>query len=84
MLSFRTMQQDVQKILSGDLRICSILLSTYLVDNAKRRPQDVPGTISRARRAGMRVSALEALQQPPIQLCTLPEVMYSLTMLDLS
>jgi signal transduction histidine kinase/DNA-binding CsgD family transcriptional regulator len=33
LLSFRTVQQDMQKNLSGDLRICSILLATYLVDS---------------------------------------------------
>jgi signal transduction histidine kinase/DNA-binding CsgD family transcriptional regulator len=82
LLSFRTVQQDMQKNLTGDLRICSILLSTYVVDDAKKRPQDVPIASVRPRRAGARSNTLELLQTPPIQHSTLPEVMYSLTMLS--
>jgi hypothetical protein len=82
LLSFRTAQQGMQKNLNGDLRICSILLSTYLVDDAKKRPQEAPIAGVRPRRASARSNTLELLQTPPIQQSTLPEVMYSLTMLS--
>ena len=77
-LSFRTIQQDLQKNLTGDLRICSILLSTYLADAAKKHPQDASEGSPRRTRA----NTLELLPTPPIQQSTLPEVMYSLTMLS--
>ncbi len=82
LLSFSTMQQDMQKNLSGDLRICSILLFTYLADDTKKRPQEAPLAGIRPRRASARSNTLELLQTPPIQQGTLPEVMYSLTMLS--
>ena len=82
LLSFRAIQQDMQSNLTGDLRICSILLSTYLADDEKRRSEDAPVTIVRPRRARRRSGALELLPPSSVQQGTLPEVMYSLTMLS--
>ncbi len=90
LLNFAPGNKDMPEIMpptfnEGDLKICSVLLSTYLIKdvNTSRRTKSTPRQVHRSRRhANLERETTELLQKLTPQRSTLPEVMYSLTTLS--